>query len=103
MKIYISTPITGIDQETISVRIASAVNTIKERGHVPVSPLVLFPDKALSYGQSMGRAIETLIDHCDAVLFTPGYRTSRESMIELYVAAVTDKKTYYDPEQIPQN
>lgn len=103
MIIYISTPITGIDQDTINMRITSAVNAIKKRGHTPVSPLDLFQDENLTYGQYIGKDIEVLIDQCDAVLFTPGYRTSRGCMIELYVAGVTDKKTYYDPEQIPQN
>ncbi len=100
MKIYISTPMKGIDPKTISRRIKTAEEEIRKRGHESVSPVDICPEN-LSYGQCMGRDIEFLIDHCEGILFTEDYRFSQGCMIELYVAGVTGKTMYYDPEEIP--
>ena len=102
MKIYISTPITKIDDATVKKRIQDAEKAIRERGHSSVSPLEICTEEGLTYGQCMGKDLEILIDHCDAVLFTDGYRYSQGCMIELYVAGVCRKKTFFDPEQIPR-
>lgn len=102
MKIYISTPITGIDEVTIKRRIQQAKKAIQECKHEPVSPLDICTEENLTYGQCMGKDIEVIIDYCDAVLFTDGYKCSQGCMIELYVAGVCRKKTFFDPDQIPR-
>ncbi len=95
MNIYISAPITGHPLEEVRRKIQIASSAIISRGHTPISPLDICPSDTLTYGECLGRDITVLIDQCEAILMTEGYRFSKGCMIELYVAGVCDKKTYY--------
>lgn len=103
MKIYISTPIAHIEHSLIERRITEAREYIIAQGHEAISPFDINPDQDRTYGYMMGKDIEEIIDNCNAVFFTQGFRFSGGCMIEQYVAAISHKLCYYEYDDIPRN
>ena len=99
MKIYISLPITGHDIEDVEADSIFASGVIQSKGHTPVSPLEVSPDPDATYAEHIGNDIEALLN-CDAVLFLPGYQTSKGCRLEYEVAVIYGKEMYFDLDEI---
>ena len=63
---YVSLPITGRDIEDVEAECRFAEIRIKEKGFIPVSPLVVSCDHDAPYSEHMGKDIAALLE-CDAV------------------------------------
>lgn len=99
MKVYISLPITGHDIEEAEANCIYASGVIQAKGHTPVSPLDVSPDSDATYAEHMGNDIEALLN-CEAVLFLPGWQTSKGCRLEYEAAVIYGKEMYFDLDEI---
>lgn len=95
MKVYISGPITGIEnfRASFSARAAS----LRAMGYKVENPVDIsenlrrmFPDKKLQYEDFMKHDIAALLD-CDGISMLPGWENSKGARIEHDVAVATGK------------
>lgn len=98
MKIYISLPIAGHDIEEVVANYIYASGVIQAKGHTPVSPLEVSPDPA-TYAELIGTGITALLV-CEAVLFLPGWQTSKGCRLEYEAAVIYGKEMYFDLDEI---
>lgn len=106
MKIYISIPITGLDQKAQQAKAAKFAEAIKGLGHDPVNPFdtPAAPsnlNKREAYAYYMGEDIKALL-LCDAVYFARGWENSTGCRIERAVAAEAGIADYYSLDKIPE-
>lgn len=99
MKIYISLPITGHDIEEVEASCIYASGVIQDKGHTPVSPFEVSPDPDATYAEHIGTDITALLV-CEAVLFLPGWQTSKGCRLEYEVAVIYGKEMYFDLDEI---
>jgi hypothetical protein len=102
MKIYISLPITGHDIEDVEASCIFAKGVIEKKGHEGVSPLDVSPDPDASYAEHMGHNISALLE-CDAILFLPGYYTSKGCRLEYQAGKIYKKQKFFSLKDIPVN
>ena len=95
MKVYISGPITGVEnyKAAFSARAAS----LKAMGYKVENPVDIserlqraFPDRKLRYEDFMKHDLAALLD-CDGISMLPGWEKSRGARIEHDVAVATGK------------
>ena len=99
MKIYISLPISGRDIEEVEASCIFAAGVIEKKGHTPVSPLEVSPDPDATYAEHIGTDITALLV-CEAVLFSPGWQTSKACRLEYEAAVIYGKEMYFDLDEI---
>ena len=83
MKVYISGPMTGIENYN-HPDFAAAARSLRERGHEPVSPACT-PVAGWAWEDYMRQALRLLLD-CEAIHLLPGWETSRGANIEASLA-----------------
>lgn len=102
MKVYISLPITGIDLETVRKCSEEAKAFLRSTGHEPVSPLDLHNgNQECSYGEYMGKDIQTLIDECEAIYFADNWSLSDGCRLEFYCAKIYNKQMMFADGAVP--
>ncbi len=84
MKVYISGPITGIEDEN-RLAFKSMADTLKKLGHEPVNPHNLPHAHGKTWIEFMREDIKAMVD-CDVVVFLAGFENSRGAMIEYRLA-----------------
>jgi len=94
MKIYISGPISGVEDKNRKA-FRDASNFLLSEGHIPINPIDLddvdpCTDDWCAY---MRRDIKYLVD-CDAILLLPRWEESRGAKLEVIVAQTLDMKMY---------
>lgn len=99
MKIYISLPITGRDFEDVEADSVFASGVIQSKGHTPVSPIELAHADPEDYPAVIGTDITALLI-CEAVLFLPGWQTSKGCRLEYEAAVIYGKEMYFDLDEI---
>lgn len=99
MKIYISLPITGHDIEEVEASCIYASGVIQAKGHTPVSPIELAHADPEDYPAVIGTDITALLV-CEAVLFLPGWQTSKGCRLEYEAAVIYGKEMYFDLDEI---
>lgn len=99
MKVYISLPLTGHDIEEVEASCIYASGVIQAKGHTPVSPLDVSPDPGATYAEHIGTDITALLV-CEAVLFLPGWQTSKGCRLEYEAAVIYGKEMYFDLDEI---
>lgn len=99
MEIYISLPITGHDIEEVEASCIFASGVIQSKGHTPVSPIELAHADPEDYPAVIGTDITALLA-CEAVLFLPGWQTSKGCRLEHEAAVIYGKEMYFDLDEI---
>ena len=99
MKIYISLPITGHDIEEVEASCIFASGVIQSKGHTPVSPIELAHADPEDYPAVIGTDITALLV-CEAVLFLPGWQTSKGCRLEYEAAVIYGKEMYFDLDEV---
>lgn len=92
MKIYISGPMTGIEDFNKKAFNYWA-NKISFRGHEAVNPATLPTPITPDWTEYMKQDIKALLD-CDAVLCLPGWQFSRGAKIEINLAVELGLKVF---------
>ena len=93
--VYISLPITGRDIEDVEAECRFAEIRIKEKGFIPVSPLVVSCDHDAPYSEHMGKDIAALLE-CDAVYFLRGWHLSKGCNAEFEIAKIYGKEIVFE-------
>lgn len=97
MKVYISGPITGVDEDKCDIAFGFAAVGLELRGHEPVSPWHLSQMLPPSFSCNDYMDIDmVLLKKCDAILMLPGWEESRGATQEFAYANRNDMKIYYD-------
>lgn len=84
MKVYISGPMTGIDNLNFPT-FNRAAATLRALGVDAVNPAEINPDSAMSWEQCMRADIKALCD-CDTVAMLPGWERSKGAHLEVHIA-----------------
>jgi hypothetical protein len=92
---YVSLPITGRDIEDVEAECRFAEIRIKEKGFIPVSPLVVSCDHDAPYSEHMGKDIAALLE-CDAVYFLRGWHESKGCNAEFEIAKIYGKEIVFE-------
>jgi len=82
-KVYISGPITGIDNYIDNFHMAA--KELAAAGYIPIDPCSLEHDHDKSYEAYMKEDIKALLD-CDYIYMLEGWRQSKGASCELYIA-----------------
>lgn len=94
MRIYISLPITGVENEAREH--ADLIKASLSRlGYTPVSPFDIYAGKNPSYIDYLCADIKELVK-CDAVMFCKGWQFSRGCRIERAFAQEFRKKIMFE-------
>lgn len=104
MRIYISGPITGIDENRCDVTFGFTAADLEIRGHEPISPwhvAKMLPD-SFSYEDYMDIDM-VLLKKCDAILMLDGWEESRGATREFGYASRNDLPIFYSINEIPEN
>lgn len=104
MRIYISGPITGIDENRCDVTFGFTAADLEIRGHEPISPwhVAKTLPKSFSYEDYMDIDM-VLLKKCDAILMLDGWEESRGCTREFGYASRTDLPIFYSINEIPKN
>jgi hypothetical protein len=90
--VYISGPITGIDNYKENFHAASKL--IASQGYIPIDPCCLPHDHDESYSSYMKEDIRALLD-CDYIYMLPGWKKSDGAMCEKSIAVACKIPEYY--------
>ena len=112
LRIYLAGPMTGIPQFNFPAFDAAA-NALRKEGYTILSPHELdsvevqaaawaSPDGKLdggmvageTWGQILGRDVETIADRVDAIAFLPDWHKSRGARLEAFVGLLCGKKFF---------
>lgn len=85
MKIYISGPIGGMDQDECAYAFKEACRIITQHGHTPVNPLTDGDDLAGSFDEHLVSNISLMLG-ADAIMMLYGWGKSKVCRIEHFIA-----------------
>lgn len=101
MKIYISGPITGIDEAKCKAAFNVAVARLFLKGYEAVSPWHISQMLPPSFTYEDYMEIDmVLLKKCDAILMLPGWENSKGATKELTYAKKNDMKVFFDINEI---
>ena len=81
MKIYISIPISGLDQQKVRERADMIKARLSREGYTPVSPFEIYAGTHPTYADCIAADVRALVD-CDAIYMCHGWRMSCGCTIE---------------------
>jgi hypothetical protein len=84
MKLYISGPMTGIDEHNFPAFNAAA-EKVRSMGYQAVNPVDINPDTATPWVMCLRADLKALCD-CDGIVLLPGWEKSVGAQLELHVA-----------------
>lgn len=96
MRIYISLPISGLDEKKQREKADRVKTMLSKMGHQVINPFEIYVGDNASYGQCLGADITALIDHAEAIFLCKGWRESKGCRIEKFVAETMGKKIIYE-------
>lgn len=96
MRIYISLPITNLDEKKQREKADRVKTMLSKMGHDAINPFEIYVGTDASYGQCLGADITALIDHASAIFLCKGWRESKGCRIEKFVAETMGKKIIYE-------
>lgn len=91
MKIYISIPISGLDQAEVRQKADMIKARLSREGHAAVSPFDIYAGKNPAYEDYICSDLRAMLD-CDAVYFAAGWQMSLGCSIERAVAITYARK-----------
>ena len=97
MKVYIAGKVTGLPKDEIFKKFYESGKTLKERGHIPMSPVVLALNEGFEHGDYMHICF-AMIDVCDAVYMQKDWQKSKGARMELQYATDWKKQIIYEDE-----
>lgn len=92
MKLYISGPMSGIEDWNFPAFHAAAVR-LRKLGYEVVNPAEINPDTTLSWEQCLRLDIKHLCD-CDGIVLLPGWMYSEGAQLELMIAHRLEMEIY---------
>lgn len=84
MRLYLSGPMTGIEDFNFPVFNATAAK-LRAAGYDVVNPAEINPDLEMPWEECMRADIKALCD-CDAIALIPGWTESKGAHLELHIA-----------------
>lgn len=96
-KIYISGPISGLDEQVVCSAFTKVENRLKQWGFIPVSPLNNGLPKTAPYEEHMRRDLE-LLRECDSIYMLNGWERSQGCRIEWKEAVTLGIRITYEKE-----
>lgn len=97
MKVYISGPISGYNDEKTQALFAQAAAQVRSLGHEPVSPLSNGLHASAPWEMHMVADIKLLFD-CLGIYLLKGWEKSKGSRIEAVIAKEHGLEIIYQPE-----
>ena len=97
MKVYIAGKVTGLPKDEIFKKFYESEKTLKERGHIPMSPAVLVLNGGFEHEDYMHICF-AMIDVCDAVYMQKDWQKSKGARMELQYATDLKKQIIYEDE-----
>ena len=100
MIVYISGPVTGVDN--FEEAFQKATNAVEGKGHTVVSPLSCGVLKEEIYGWSdCMKVCIALMERCNGIVMLDGWRTSVGARIEKLWAEKVGLNIYYGVDELP--
>lgn len=100
MKIYISLPISGRENEAREK--ADAIRLmLSKRGHQPVNPFEIYNGRDAGYFDYLCHDLRALAD-CDAVFLCKDWQTSKGCRVERFFAETYGKKLMFESVEQPE-
>lgn len=96
MKIYISLPISNLDEKKQREKADRIKTMLSKMGHAPINPFEIYAGKEATYGRQIGYDIAVLIDYAEAIFLCKGWRESKGCQLEHKVAELYGKKIIYE-------
>ena len=92
MKIYISGPMTGIE-DLNRPAFDRAADILRDMGHEPIIPGDLHP-KNTPYGEALKNALRAMLE-CDRIVMLSGWGNSRGARLEYQIAEAIEMEQMY--------
>lgn len=99
--IYISIPITGLNEKKQREKADHIKHLLSRKGWNAVSPFDIYVGDNPTYGDYMGADVRFIIDHADAVFMCSGWQNSRGCQIERFVAQTCNKVIKFESVEQP--
>ena len=84
MRLYVSGPMTGIENHNFPAFNAAAAK-VRELGHEAINPVDINPDPTTPWLLCLRADIKALCD-CDGLVLLPGWERSTGAQLELHIA-----------------
>lgn len=96
MRIYISIPISNLDEKKQREKADRVKTMLSKMGHKAINPFEIYAGKEATLGRQIGYDIAVLIDFADAIFLCKGWRKSKGCQVEAKVAEVYGKQIIYE-------
>ena len=97
MRIYISVPISGLDERKQREKADLTKAALSRAGHKPVNPFEICAGKNPEYIDYLVYDLRALYD-CDAIYMCDGWQDSKGCRVEWFFAKTYGKKVIYETE-----
>ena len=96
-KIYISIPITGLDEKRQREKADRIKMSLSRDGWQPINPFDVYVGPDPASRTYLGTDVRIIIDYADVIFMCDGWERSKGCQVEKFVAETYGKTVMYEP------